>query len=353
MSEFLKEFLLSGTLMSLRPGHFLIGWGPRAWTIQPESSERPNFYFPDFFLSHDRPWFTHEQWAEISQNELIRQVQEFKVQEFKLAAQNFHWENPHQLTFEQAFLALKEQFLTEKLFKAVPYIFEISKQNMTQEALIHSLRHILSLPDIQYVYGFWDKSQGLLGVTPELLFESDKEDSLVVHTMACAGTQKREAQENLLHDPKTLKEHRFVVQGIQESLTALGDLQIGNMLCLELPTLSHLVTPIEIKLYESLNFDKLVRALHPTPALGAFPKKEGMEWLKKYDQKIHRHRYGAPAGFLFGAHAACFVAIRNVQWNSNGCRIGAGCGVLSESDQESEWQEIQLKLRSIKERLAL
>ena len=84
--------------------------------------------------------------------------------------------------------------------------------------------------------------------------------------------------------------------------------------------------PIELTLYERFHFDELVRRLHPTPALGAFPFNEGKKWLEAFEMHTPRQFYGAPVGFHHPGLglSPCFVAIRNVQWNSSGMRIGAG-----------------------------
>jgi menaquinone-specific isochorismate synthase len=49
----------------------------------------------------------------------------------------------------------------------------------------------------------------------------------------------------------------------------------------------------------------------------------------------------------------CLVAIRNMQWDENGSRMGAGCGIVKESLPEREWQEVQQKLSSIQIMLGL
>jgi menaquinone-specific isochorismate synthase len=120
---------------------------------------------------------------------------------------------------------------------------------------------------------------------------------------------------------------------------------------LRLKTLTHLRTPIQLELTQTADTAALVKALHPTPALGAFPKEEGVEWLKAFDSRTPRKHYGAPLGCCYGNSISIVVAIRNVQWTPNGLAIGAGCGVIAESKQEREWNEIQLKTEAIFETL--
>ena len=66
-------------------------------------------------------------------------------------------------------------------------------------------------------------------------------------------------------------------------------------------------------------------------------------------------RYGAPVGYIEegGKDSRCLVAIRNMQWKDNWIGLGAGCGIVPESRLDLEWEELQLKIQSIKEILGL
>ena len=205
-----------------------------------------------------------------------------------------------------------------------------------------------------YLYGFWDNNEGVLGATPEILFTYGEEGELV--TMACAGTRKKgEDIAAFFSDLKELNEHHLVVKGITESLSPFGTVSVGKLQLVELPQLVHLVTPINVELHEKLLFQEAVNALHPTPALGAFPKNKGKAWLEDYQQKIPRLRFGAPAGYWFsdGKSSKCYVSIRNVQWKGNQMQIAAGCGVVADSICDKEWDEVNVKLNAVQEMLAL
>lgn len=196
----------------------------------------------------------------------------------------------------------------------------------------------------------------MLGGTPELLFNMDHDgEKMTISTMACAATCSKDEVEGFATDSKMLDEHNFVVQGILESLSPFGEVRKEKIQILELPTLCHFLTPMVVETEKNLEFEPLVRSLHPTPALGAYPKKQGMKWLAEYQNKIDRGRYGAPVGYYRPdtGKAACYVAIRNAQWSHDEIKIGAGCGVVPQSALESEWAEIQLKIQSIKDILAL
>lgn len=356
VKDFTRAFIESGTLMSLKDDRILVGWGKRKWSATTENhSSAPFFYFPDFFLRNSTPWFQQENWCEIELNELLRELEKMSIPQ----PSHYEWKNPHREYFQDAFFKLKKAFSLKELAKAVPYVFETCEQPYPVEQKIRSLIRMLKYKSANpaFLYGYWDASEGILGATPELLFRfTQQQGACHLETMACAATcscnQKKIA---LMNDPKELHEHHVVVQGMLESLTPFGTVTVGQLKPLELPGLIHLITPITVSMKTKPDFSSIVHALHPTPALGVFPRDKGIIWLEEYQKNLDRKRYGAPVGFLHKEieESCCYVAIRNVQWSGNQISIGAGCGVVAESLLEKEWAEINLKLKAIKDLLAL
>ena len=313
------------------------------------SGSYPHFYFSDFFLKEQQPWFTHEKTAFISPKDLINQI---SLSAGLLSTPT--WERECPLFFEEAFVDLKQKMSDGSLAKAVPFVMETAQSPMSPERLVSSIKHALlyQARSPTFLYGFWGEHEGILGVTPELLFKFVEENQL--ETMACAGTRKTsDNPQALLSDPKEMHEHRVVVEGIAESLTPFGDVLKGELQLLTLPNLTHLMTPIHVTLKAIPNIEDIVKALHPTPALGAFPREAGSLWLQEYQNNIDRQRFGAPVGYVHSTQANFYVAIRNVQWDKKQMRIAAGCGIVPASQLEREKEEINLKLRAIKEMLSL
>lgn len=350
----IDSFLLSGTIMSSDSNTLLIGYGKREWRDSPLLNSDPCFYFPDFSLCASKPWFTQESVVELTFEafgELISDVEGGNQT-------TYSWSCSQQPFFNEAFEELKKLIERKKLSKAVLYVFEEACVAMTKARLLQSLRSLLNYAHHfpVYIYGFWDQDEGILGGTPELLFSLDHSAENFLRTMAMAGTrQTKGVKGSLIEDPKEMKEHQLVVASIHASLSAFGNVWIGKTKEVQLSHFSHLMTPIEAALTHLVNFEDIVREMHPTAALGVFPKEAGKEWLDNYQKKISRKRYGAPTGYVKenGRSANCYVAIRNMQWNSTTACIGAGCGVIAESQKEREWEEIKLKLKSIRSILAL
>lgn len=341
-----EEFLRTGTVMSLERGKLIIGWGERQWTASPKLST-PHFYFPDFFLEDKKSWFLQDHTMILSYEEFLTQ---FSSAEKK---HSLKWCAPTSEHYQWGFQALQEKFQSGELQKGVPYVFEKSALHMDLNQLECSIVSLIRFAKQRpiFPYGFWDENRGILGASPELLFELQNDQ---LKTMACAGTMgHHESLESFKQDPKELEEHRAVVTGITESLKPFGDVHCGELELLDLGKLVHLVTPIEMTLTYSPDYDALIEALHPTPALGTFPKKAGQPWLTAYNKRVPRKRYGAPVGVVDTSGGRFYVGIRNVQWDEDGMALGAGGGVNRHSTLEREWAEIHRKLGAIKEVLSL
>lgn len=349
----LQNFLENGSIISSSPSRVYIGWGKRTWMAHPDSKNSLVFYFPDYFLSDKRPWFVHENFFEIEINELLSLL----IANQRGIHPEFEWENRGRELFASAFNDLHAHFKKGTLKKGVPFIFETAEGTPSPENLLYLVENALSYTGNHpvFIYGFWDRQRGMLGATPEMLFQLKMDSGKVnLETVACAGTCPKEEVEDFINDPKQLHEHNLVVDGILESLYPFGEITRGNVEVLQLANLCHLVTPIKLSKDGELKIDEVVGAIHPTPALGAFPKAEGMNWLENYQKKIDRKRFGAPVGYcLPNGDSSCYVAIRNVQWSEGKMKIGAGCGIVPQSKLDVEWDEIRLKVKSIKNILGL
>jgi len=189
----------------------------------------------------------------------------------------------------------------------------------------------------------------MIGATPEMLFETSGRG---YRTMALAGTRAVDRASELLRDPKELREHRLVVEDIVRRVAPFGNVEIGALGVLELPSIAHLATSIRFEEIgaEKMSYPDIVRRLHPTAALGVSPRTEaGERWLREADRGIRRRTFGAPFGLERPDHRAlALVAIRNVQWHADSVRIGSGAGLLPESRLQREFDELRDKREQVK-----
>jgi menaquinone-specific isochorismate synthase len=355
------SWLQSGAILGVSNGRVLLGAGKLHKSSRPDftSDGQASFYAPDFFLSHEKPWLNFETTFEVSTLELLQHLTELNLNS---SVEPLQWPAPPKDRFERAFDYLQEEIRKGVLEKGVPFTFERAPASMTPARLLASLKAMLTYALERPVmpYGFWDAHEGILGCTPELLF---RRDGKIIRTMAMAGTRRHDEQGRLplLDDPKERREHQLVINSITTELQPFGEVIVEMTEIAVLPQLSHLKTLIELHPEKGeVSFDDLIRALHPTPALGAFPREAGWKWLQLLESQndLPRGRYGAPFGAAWKDaqgqdQGLAVVGIRNVQWQNERILLCAGCGVIAESEFEREWQEVNGKIRAVKGILAL
>ncbi|HEX3580623.1 MAG TPA: chorismate-binding protein [Thermoanaerobaculia bacterium] len=330
-----------------------VGWGPFE-QLPFRRPERPAFYVTDFFLDDPHPWRHPAEWEEIS-------VDEFAA---KIGAQTFlsapgvadknvcsplrvDWHPAPNEDFARLFRSAQEAMARGVFNKIVPIVFESGEATADpRQWLINELK---SLPGGMWAYGYSYHSHGMIGATPELLFRSERRGYA---TMALAGTRPVARAEELLRDPKELREHRFVVDDIVRRLAPFGNLELGPLGVMRLPNIAHLITPIYFAENgaEKMSFAEMIRRLHPTAALGVSPRNEaGERWLREADRGVKRRSFGAPFGLEREDRSAlAVVSIRNVQWQGTSLRVGSGAGLLPESQLERELDELRQKRAQVK-----
>lgn len=271
--------------------------------------------------------------------------------------EEFLWEEAQLASFTESFDKIKKLIGDGKISKAVPIVFERTLSLMCANYLAPMLRNIIKAPDVLNIYGFWSKGCGVLGASPELLYQCRDTN---VQTMALAGTAPKIDQQNnrinpedLLKDPKERYEHQLVVEDIVGVLTGLGSISVTETKILELPQLYHLLSRISLNLDNVVNKKELVKKLHPTAALAVSPRAYGFEWMKALPEQEGRGGFGGPFLIETPQEDVAIVAIRSIQWDEKGMRIGSGCGIVKDSILEKEWHELKHKRLSIKKLLGL
>jgi menaquinone-specific isochorismate synthase len=263
------------------------------------------------------------------------------------------WEEPAKEDFSRALKATQERIQKGEIQKTVPAVFARSPQTVTPVERAQMLLRLTSAPATLYVYGFWQNGEGVLGATPEVLFDYSQGR---LKTMALAGTcpkSESSQRDSLLRDEKEMQEHLIVLEDLKTLLGPLGDLTTRGPDIVELPMLYHLKTDIEIVCKTPPAFLPLIEKLHPTPALGVAPRTYGYKWMQSFPGQEGRGKFGAPFAFFGEQEALCLVGIRNLQWNRTYSMIGSGCGVVGASELEREWRELYQKRLSVRKILGL
>ncbi|MBA4181814.1 MAG: isochorismate synthase [Anaerolinea sp.] len=209
-----------------------------------------------------------------------------------------------------------------------------------------------------FVFQFETGGATWLGASPERLVSlADgiaRADSLA-GSCRRGTTEEEDAAlgEQLLHDPKEREEHDFVVRATAASLAPHTRFleHAAEPVLMKLANIQHLHTPVTATVQPGTTIFDLVRAMHPTPAVGGWPRAEALDAIRRLE-RMDRGWYAAPIGWLdFGGNGEFAVGLRSALITGNEATLFAGAGIVADSDPEREVAEIGLKFRPLEEAL--
>lgn len=217
---------------------------------------------------------------------------------------------------------------------------------------LESLRR--TYPDC-YAFSYqYDGEKSLVGASPERLVSVSKG---LFKTESLAGTIKRgdSAQQDahltkkLLSSEKDQSENQIVLDFIVESLKALG-LEASyseRPEVVQLHNVQHLKIPLLGSLNEGVNILDLVETLHPTPALGGYPKEKAIDLIRSLEMFDRNAFSGVTGWFDMKGDGKIFVNIRCAEVSTANATLYAGAGIVEDSRPETELEETTLKLRAM------
>ncbi len=216
----------------------------------------------------------------------------------------------------------------------------------------HALYHLRSGYPAASIFAFQRRHRCFLGATPERLACVENGQ---VRTMALAGTAPRGASESddrsiaeaLVRSEKNQREHAIVVETIRNGISPLvSSLELPQMpTLLRLANVQHLQTPIAGTLLPDKTILDAVAALHPTPAVGGFPRDAALAAIREHEH-LDRGWYAGPIGWVGPDGDGEFaVALRSALLDSDHATLFAGCGIVADSEPQREYEEACLKLQ--------
>ncbi len=180
-----------------------------------------------------------------------------------------------------------------------------------------------------------------LGATPETLC---RVEGRVLETEALAGSAPPGQAQELGGRDKERREHQSVVRYILAALQPIAEHVSADAepAILSLKNVVHLRTGIRAQLREGVGPAQVMAALHPTPAVGGFPRDHSLGFLHEHEA-LDRGWYAGPVGWIgpSGAHIA--VALRSALVRGDRARLFVGAGIVQGSSAEAEWRETEIK----------
>ncbi len=164
------------------------------------------------------------------------------------------------------------------------------------------------------------------------------------YTMALAGTMDHSgpwAEKNCL-------EQRLVADYIETCLQPhVVQLQRSMPYVRQAAQLYHRCTDFLFVLKPQVNLGNVIADLHPTPAVCGMPKALAQDFILR-EEHLHRAYYSGFTGPLnVWKTTHFFVSLRCMQLLDNRCILYAGGGLLTASNEQSEWNETELKLNTM------
>ena len=214
------------------------------------------------------------------------------------------------------------------------------------------LERLLKEQPTSYVFSFESGSDAFVGASPERLVKKEKNkvfSTCLAGSIGRGNTPEEDEKlgNSLLHDPKNLIEHQYVVGMIREAVESVcRSVSIPSRpVLMKTRHIQHLYTPVTGEMDEVTSIFHLVEKLHPTPALGGLPRREALEWIHD-NENMERGFYAAPIGWTDADGNGEFaVGIRSALLQGNEASLFAGCGIVEDSCPEDEYEETWIKFK--------
>jgi isochorismate synthase len=192
------------------------------------------------------------------------------------------------------------------------------------------------------------------GASPELLV---RRSGTKAYSQPMAGSVARGANEadddrlarQLEESPKDRAEHKLVSNFVVEALRPFSrSVEARGPEVVRFTNIQHLATTVTADLADAgTGALDLAAALHPTPAVGGWPR-EAADALIDELEGLERGWYAGAVGWIDGRGDGEFaVALRcGLLWE-DGARLYAGVGVMPDSDPARELEETELKFKAL------
>jgi menaquinone-specific isochorismate synthase len=195
----------------------------------------------------------------------------------------------------------------------------------------------------------------MIGASPELLLSRTGD---IVRSRPMAGTAPRSADPTtdsrlaagLLASTKDRHEHQITIDMVHDTLLpwcSYLDAEAEPSI-VAMANVQHLATYLEGRLSSPpASVIELLRALHPTPAVGGSPTDEALGLIRELEG-LDRGAYAGPVGWVdHRGNGEWAVGIRSAELDGNRARVFAGVGVVADSDPDAELAETRSKLQAI------
>lgn len=190
-------------------------------------------------------------------------------------------------------------------------------------------------------FGTW------MGASPEILLQVKGQ---TFTTYALAGTKANTKQ--LAKEPwgeKEAEEQAIVTRYITKSLTKadVGGIKVKGPETIAAGNLLHLRSTITYQSKKPGEWQRAVKALHPTPAVAGLPRQKAIDFIVKNEKAPRSFYCGYLGPVNLNNQTNLFVNLRCMQVLKNRLAVYVGCGITGSSNPELEWRESKIKSETL------
>ena len=231
---------------------------------------------------------------------------------------------------------LKSNSDTQKI--VISRIKELDKENIN---LSETFKNLHQYYPNAYVYLRYDVEEGCwIGASPELLL---KEENQLIQTVSLAGTKAKEDD----WTDKEYHEQQVVTNYITTTLARFTNyVDVDGPFSVNAGFFEHLKSFISAQLTDKNKLYDVLKALHPTPAVGGMPKDLSTDFILN-NEGYNRTFYAGFMGYETENESEFFVNLRCAKIYQNKVKLYVGGGIMPDSIPENEWKETELKSKTI------
>lgn len=191
-----------------------------------------------------------------------------------------------------------------------------------------------------------------IGSTPEIILSGHEKEW---HTVALAGTMPMQGEVMPTEWSKKNKEEQaFVGDYIRKTVKKFGSkLTEKGPYTARAGQLVHLKTDFHFTLKDTDHLGNVLQELHPTPAVCGLPKEEAYQFILQTEPH-DRLFYSGIIGWIDPqGDTTLYVNLRCMHVEGNTATLYAGGGILPDSTADSEWEETQQKMNTMRNILSI
>ncbi len=153
--------------------------------------------------------------------------------------------------------------------------------------------------------------------------------------------------QELLNNSKEMAENLMITDMVRNDMGKIalkGSVKVEELFKVErYPTLCHMHSTVSALTQEG--FTEIFKALFPPASVTGAPKVKAVEVIDSLERHARGYYCGC-AGFVRGSDFTLSLLIRSALKEGERVSYFSGCGIVWDSDEEREWQELLLKMEA-------